>query len=190
MKIAFDKSLINSATAEKYLSTIVPTLQEKKVQSFTMIALTLLSISFFGIFAISPTFSTIVDLQKQINDYTFVSQQLTNKITALASLQQQYQIIKPNLPIVYNAIPLTPDLATFVGEVQALSSTSDLSLNNIQTFPVDFTNSTSIGLYNTFTFSLDASGDYTNITQFLSALTSFDRLLVIENVVIQETATN
>jgi hypothetical protein len=56
----------------KYFEKL-PDFKEKKIQAFITIALTLIALSFFAIFAINPTLSTIANLQKQSED-TFVEQ--------------------------------------------------------------------------------------------------------------------
>lgn len=188
MKIAFTKQFLTSVTTEKYLSAIMPTLREKKVQQFTTIAFTLIAASFFGIFAITPTVRTITDLQRQISDDEFVNQRLNVKINNLANLQQQYQTIQKSLDIMYGAVPTTPDLATYIAQVQTLAKGNNLLVNGIQTLPVDLTNSTLAGQYNTFSYNVDAQGSYNDDLKFLSAMTTFTRLVTIDAVALQQNA--
>ena len=84
MKLAINKNSLFSAPDTKYLIALLPRLREKKIQTFTTLALTLITFTVFSVFAISPTLGTITDLQKQISDSQFVNQQLQTKITALS----------------------------------------------------------------------------------------------------------
>lgn len=181
MKLSFNTSeLFQSKTAEKYLTTILPRLQEKKVQSFTTLTLTLITIAFFGLFAISPTLSTITDLQKQISDSEFVNESLQTKITNLTALQESYIQIKPDLPFVLNAIPQQPQLALFVSQVQAIGQLSNVQISQAQTLPVDIGDQPNPTKYTTFAFSLDVTGTHDGIFTFLNKLTSYNRLIGID----------
>lgn len=188
MKISLNKQLLTSITTENYLSAIMPTLREKKVQQFTTIALTLIAASFFGVFAINPTINTITDLQRQINDDQFVNQRLTTKISNLTQLQQQYQTIQNSLGIIYTTIPVTPDLATFISQVQGVGDENHVTIVGVQTLPVDLTTIQTGGQYNAFTFSVDVQGNYTDLLQFLSAMTTFNRLVTIDAIAVQQSA--
>ncbi len=187
MKISLNKQLLTSVTTESYLTAIMPMLREKKVQQFTTIALTLIAASFFGIFAINPTIGTITDLQRQISDDQFVTQQLTTKISNLTLLQQQYQTIQNSLGVIYTAIPVTPDLATFVAQVQGVGLANNVTIIGIQTLPVDLT-TVQVGQYNAFTFNVDVQGNYADLLQFLSAMTQFDRLVTVDAIAVQQSA--
>lgn len=174
-----DKKFFQLQSADKYLTALLPRLQEKRVQSFTTITLSLITLSFFGIFAIGPTLSTIADLKKQISDDQFVNQQLQQKITNLTNLQVSYKSIQNDIPLVYQAIPETPQVTTIVGQMQTLAQISNVSLLNIQTLPVDISNISSTK-YNSFSFALDISGSYANIKTFLQNITNFNRIITID----------
>ncbi|HEV2339770.1 MAG TPA: type 4a pilus biogenesis protein PilO [Patescibacteria group bacterium] len=188
MKLSFDTNFLRHNVSEKYLATIMPALKEKKVQSFTTLVFTLLAISFFGIFAISPTATTIVDLQKQISDDRFVDNQLAVKISHLSQLQGQFQTIQSQLPVVYAAVPTDPALATFVGQLQTLGTSGHVKVDNIQTLPVDLTQSSLSGKYNTFVFAINVEGNYADVADFLSAIIGFNRLLVVDSISVQKAA--
>ncbi len=179
MNLKAEKSLLQIPQAEKYLSAILPRFAEERVHSFTTIALSLLTLSFFGFFAINPTLSTIADLQKQISDNQFVSMQLKQKITNLTTLQGSYKGIQGDLPVLYAALPNTPDVTVLVGQLQSITQQSNVTLVNIQTLAVDVS-ALSPSKYNSFTFALDISGSYANIQTFLQTITSFNRIITID----------
>lgn len=181
MKLKAEKSVFQIPQAEKYLSSILPRLAEKRVQSFTTITLALLTLSFFGVFAISPTLSTIADLQKQISDSQFVNQQLKQKIINLTQLQDAYTKMKSDLPVLFAAVPANPDATVLVGQLQTIAHSSGVTLLNIQTLAVDVTNLSNTQ-YNSFAFALDVTGSYAQVKTFLQTLTSFNRLVTIDAV--------
>ena len=53
--------------------------KKDRTQKVTTLAMTLIALSFFGLFAINPTLSTISRLQKELEDAKFVDQHLKGK---------------------------------------------------------------------------------------------------------------
>ncbi len=176
------KSIFNNLYTSKYFKDL-PDFKEKKTQAFITIALTLVTLAFFGIFAINPTISTIVNLQKQQKDNTIVEAKLNQKFTNLNTLTQTYESIKPDLPYVYNAIPQTPQIPQLIGQFIALGSENNVIVNRVQTYEVDLTK-TGEGAsgFSAFKVSLEAQGDYTNLLQYLEALTTFERIITIDTI--------
>lgn len=181
MKLSFDKSFLEHAPDNKYLVALLPKLQQKKIQVFTTLTLTLITFSVFSLFAISPTLGTITDLKKQISDNQFVNDQMTKKITALSLLQDNYTRLKPQLPALYNAVPTDANLAMFLGQLQAIADISNVSVNRVQTLPVDFS-ATDNTTYTTFAFAIDVQGTKETTVQFLKNVTSFSRVISLESL--------
>lgn len=180
-KLETDKRLWQFPQAEKYLSTILPRLQEKRMQSFSTLVLLFITLSFFGFFAISPTLSTIADLQKQISDQQFVDQQLQQKITNLSNLEVSYKKVQNDLPVLYAAIPKDPNVTVLIGQVQTIAQKANVTLINVQTLPVDVSQTTKVQ-YNSFVFTLNVTGSYANISTFLQDMTSFNRIITLEAI--------
>ena len=55
---------------------LLPDLKKEKTKKYSSIIFSLISLSFFGIFAINPTLSTIAKLRKELSDTKFVDEQL------------------------------------------------------------------------------------------------------------------
>lgn len=176
------KSIFNNLYTSRYFKDL-PDFKEKKTQAFITIALTLVTISFFGIFAINPTISTIASLQKQQKDNTFVEEQLNVKFANLNSLTQSYAAIKSDLPYVYRAIPKVPEIPQLTGQLIALGTENKVTVSRVQTFEVDLikTQEGAQG-FSTFKVSLEAFGDYQNLLRYIDALTNFERILTIDAI--------
>lgn len=151
------------------------------MQSFTTLVLLFITLSFFGFFAISPTLSTIADLQKQISDQQFVDQQLQQKITNLSNLEVSYKKVQNDLPVLYAAIPKDPNVTILIGQIQTIAQKSSVTLLNVQTLPVDVSQTTKVQ-YNSFTFTLNVIGSYENISTFLQDITGFNRIITLEAI--------
>lgn len=186
-----DQSLLKNLSKGNYISKLLPRMQEERTQTFMTLAMTLVAVGIFGFFAISPTLSTIAQLNKQLDDSQFIDQKLSQKINDLGQLQQKYAKLQNDLPVVMSAIPVSPDIATLVGQIQAIAQSSNVQLARVQTFPVDITSvilpsnsSTSFGI------SLDVSAQPKDLIIFLGNLTAFDRLLTIDNIALVKQSPN
>lgn len=174
---------IGTPKESKLFLSLAPLLKEKRTQQFTTLSLTFITIAFFGLFAINPTISTIVDLQKQLDDNTFVDQQMQKKISNITALQTQYQQIQDNLTPVFDAVPTDPAIDSFVGQVHQLASQNNIQLNRVQTLPVDVSPQTlASAKYLTYAFALEGQGVLTDLQKYAAALASFNRLITFDTV--------
>lgn len=164
---------------------VIPYLKQKNTQVFTTIILTLLTISFFGIFAINPTLSTIANLQKQLEDSNFVDQSLSKKITNMSLLQRQYIQIGNDIPVVLAAIPKNPNVPVLMSQLYLLGFNSGLSIANLQGYEVELSKKTDAKPgYAQYVFSFSGNGQYADILRFISTLTNFERIVSIDALLI------
>jgi Tfp pilus assembly protein PilO len=172
---------LNAQRYREYLK-LLPDMKNEHTQAYTMLAFTLAALSFFGIFAINPTLSTIVNLKKQLSDSLFVHQQLTTKINNLSILQQKYTVMSGDLPYLYAAIPKEPSSPTLLAQVQALAQQDEMKLTTLHTFEVSLSPSDQRvppGGFS-YVFSLEAEGSYNNMLRFATDLSQLNRIITIE----------
>src|SRR3989344_5000597 len=86
--------------SEKYIGGLSDA-QKKSITAYAYIILTLFTVSFFGIFAITPTLTTIGNLNRQYEDSKLVYEALNKKLSSLQLLDFQYKEIQPDLPAIY-----------------------------------------------------------------------------------------
>src|SRR3990172_232382 len=96
---------LKKSNYEKYYKDFIPYFKREKSQKYLTIILSVSAAIFFFIFAINPTLSTIAKLNKQISDSEMVEQKLSQKVNNLSSLSQEYEKIKPDLPVIMDTIP-------------------------------------------------------------------------------------
>lgn len=175
-----------NALADYYRNTyqeIAPFFKEEKTRQFTTIALTLIAASFFGIFAINPTLSTIAQLQKQLEDNRSVNVQLDKKIAALNSLQQKYVTLTNDIALVQEAIPQSPEIPLLLAQVQGVAKKSNVTLTNLQTFQIELAkNQKTSQKYSAFVFAADAQGTYLQCLEFLSNFVDTQRITTIDAI--------
>ncbi|HSX40567.1 MAG TPA: type 4a pilus biogenesis protein PilO [Candidatus Saccharimonadales bacterium] len=170
---------------KNYLRTLLP--KEKRTREFTTLIFTLIALALFGIFAISPTISTILSLQKQRDDSEFVLAQLQQKIKNISSLQKNYALIQTDVPVILSAIPQTPGAPLLLAQIQSVAQSTSVKLTNLQVFAVELTPLSAAGKAPSFTFSMTAQGPQQNLTQFLTALSDMQRILTFDVLAINST---
>ncbi len=174
---------VNTNKNSYIYKNLIPLFKKEETQNYTTLILTLITLSFFAIFAINPTITTIVHLQKQLTDSQFVEQKLQEKITNLTKLQLQYELLKNDIPIVLDALPQMPKAPLLTAQIQGVAGKSNVSITQLQLFQVELTkNETKSGSYNSYAFSLGVEGTKDNLLQFLSTLINFQRIATIDSI--------
>lgn len=157
------------------------------VQVSLQIVLSLFIIAFFLFFAFRPTLTTIVTLQKDIDDSKQTLQTLDTKVSSLQRAAAILTALKPSLPYIDASIPSKDAGYTpFVSSLEVLAAQ-----NNVQIV------SENVGgtvLYSQLVSPfaplksesviplpvvLQVSGSYDAIANFLQSLLSLDRLFVV-----------
>ena len=131
-----NRNLFKDIKKNKYFQ-LLPDFKEDRVQKITTLALTLVALSFFGLFAINPTLSTIAKLEKELSDNKFVDQKLQTKINDLSLLQQKYALIQQDLPYVYSSVPKSPEAPLVIAQIQTLAKANNLKISSFQTFQAE-----------------------------------------------------
>ncbi len=164
----------------KYLSAL-PFFKEEKAQKITGITLTLLALSFFGFFAMNPTFSTIAKLQKEIKDNEFINSQLEQKIVNINKLKLQYATLQDDLPIILQSLPKKAGVPLLTAQIQSIALDSNIHIGKIQNFEVElFKNKKINKKYYSYIFSIAGAGTYEDINQFISTLSSMQRIVSVD----------
>ncbi|MDO8659744.1 MAG: type 4a pilus biogenesis protein PilO [Candidatus Parcubacteria bacterium] len=165
----------------KYIPNF-PYLSEKRTQKFLGVMLTLLALSFFGLFAISPTISTILKLQKEISDNEFIYSQSEIKIRNLSTLRTQYSTLQNDLPVLAESMPTQPDIHILFAQIQTIAKQSNITIKKLQNFEVEvLKNNAGIAKpYYSYSFSISGSGSLESVYSFVSAIADMQRIITID----------
>ncbi len=186
-------SNLSTSKYREYLK-LLPTMQKENTRIIVTLIFTFFAISFFGIFAINPTLSTIVTLRRQLSDSQLVYESLKTKIANLSSLQQQYAQLSPDLPMVFEAIPKEVKAPTLMSQIIGLASLRRVTIISLETSEVQLSGTTPLENQppdgsitadkesNSYAFSLKASGTYEDLMDFTKSLTKINRIIKIESV--------
>ena len=159
--------------------------QQPVARVSTAIILTVFAIVFFAAAAIRPTLSTIAQLIKKIEDQKQVKAQLDQKVAALSTAQQEYNLVESNIPLINQAVPANQDVKNLLTQVEAIASSLNLSLNSIQVNTIsvlDPNNSTSNNL-ESLNFSVSLVADYNQLQSFTNRISNMSRIVTIDNII-------
>ena len=177
---------IPSATYVSYL----PDFKKEKTQQFVTVVFTFVALTFFALFAINPTLSTIAKLKKELKDDQFVEQQLKQKIANLQSLQNEYGEVEKDLEVVLKAIPENPDAPILVADIQGFAVSENVNLTGTQVFEVEVSKADTPLGYSSFVFSLTAEGSYENLYNFIEKLSRMRRIISFESISLTKTSSD
>ena len=166
---------------QHYFLSIGTLYRRKKVRVYTELVLTILISCFFLFFAIKPTFVTIAGLIKTLSDQKLVSQKLEEKINALNLAQSQYNLVQPDLYLLDEAVPVQPQIAILIKQLEALGRYSGVTVDGIQLTQVNLMDNQAIPAQESINFSVAVSGDYQSLKNFLKNISSFRRVILIDN---------
>lgn len=166
---------------------LLPDFKKEKNQKITTIILTLLASIILAVFAVGPTLSTIVKLQKELDDDKFIQQKLQEKINNLSILQQKYTSIQNDLPFVFNAIPKSSQIPLLIAQLQGLANETNVKIINFQTFPVGVSDTVVLSKkFSSFDYEVTVGGDYQSMLNFLDKISKFSRILTINGILISK----
>ena len=158
---------------------VLPRLKEEKVQALTTLYFTLVAISIFGFFAISPTLSTIVKLQKKLKDNQNLYEKLQEKNTNLKTLQEKYNVLEKDLIFVLSNMPAKPEVPILLAQLQGLAKLHNINVISLRANEVELTKEEE-NKYSSFAFSFGGEGSYNDILSFLTSISNFDRIVSID----------
>lgn len=153
---------------------------KQKITGYAYLVLTLLTVSFFGIFAISPTLNTISNLNKQYRDNELVYASLKRKLENLKLLEEEYQGMQLIVPLVYDAIPQKADMPKLTRQIENIAKKNTLQIIDLRFSTVEiFPNVKKETMYS-YTFTINVSGSKTSINEFIAQLINFNRIVGLE----------
>ncbi len=181
---------LSSSTYKEYMK-ILPSLRKTNTHAVTTLIFTVVAIIVFGAFAISPTISTIVELQKQLQDSQYVHEQLQTKINNLNHLQVQYTAMSSDIPILYDALPKNPEATLLVAQMETLLHQTKLQVSafHIEAVPLAPLAQTQ-DTASSFQFSLQVQGSYQDMLTFTSSLAQLTRIVTIHSLTITKDKQN
>lgn len=171
----------------RYYVYIKPLVRNKHVRTYSSLVFTIITITIFAIFAIRPTLSTIVSLQKSIEEQKALLAQINSKIQAMSEARINYQNIEPEVK--QKLMGIVPDSANFpslIDNLSAVALNQQASISGLQFQPVNLQTppkSPSKTFQSTaIDFTFNTQGSYNQLVNTLTTLSKTNRLIEIYSV--------
>lgn len=171
----------------RYYTFVRPLLRNKGVKTYSSIIFSLITIMVFIIFALKPTISTILVLQKNLEEQQLVLQSLQDKVKNLSLGKTNLDKVDSSTKQKLNTlIPNQTDPATLANSLTALAISSQASISGLQFQPTPLisqskTLSKKYSLQ-TIDFTFNVVGSYEDLVTLLQRLNSSARLISISSI--------
>lgn len=149
---------------------------KKSIRDYQTLAFTLLTVAFFGFFAVRPSLTLIVELFHERALYTEVDKRLEEKIQEIINLQANYMALLSKKQLIDSAIPAQPQLQELEVLADDKVALTSFGLAELQLKPV-----LSAGLQ-TIPLSLGGRGSYADLSSYFHSIYVLPRLLYMRNV--------
>lgn len=115
----------------RYFTKLKDTIkQNPQVKESIELLLTLLTISFFIVFALRPTVNTVTELISSINAQKEIEEKLETKLANLTKARQSFASVEQRLEVLEQSLPSNPTPDLYLRQVEGLVATHDLTLKS------------------------------------------------------------
>lgn len=174
------------------LSSTLLLIKDKSKKNSIELVLTTLTIIIFGIFAIKPTFTTIAELNQNIETQTIILEELQEKTLKLSMVKSEIERESTKLPIINQAIPNEAKLSELMIQITSLASESEVAINNINFSnynPKEYVKNTPTGSsdsttpqWGEVTLMIDVTGDFSKLRNFWDKFENLRRLIITDSI--------
>ena len=171
----------------RYYTYIRPIARNKFVKTYSSLIFSLITIFIFSYYAIRPTVSTLLSLQRSIAEQNQVLNTLKEKVTNLSLGKQNYENIPDSVEDkLKNLVPDNPALSHLINSLVYVADQAEASVSGIQFQPIDLENKktqpTKAAEVKEIEFSMNLQGDFPNLMSALTTLKRLDRLVTIATI--------
>src|SRR3989338_10038768 len=163
-----------------------PFIADKKKNTYLTAILSLLTMSFFGVFAIKPTITTAVSLTRDIGDLQALNEQYEQKITTIIKGQSEYEKIRDDIPLINMTLPTTSEFTKQIIAEENIATRSNILIASLQIDPVPISKSKDTGNVESFSLTFSGDGDYKGAYDLVLNNLKQQRLVSIEQVSLEQ----
>lgn len=172
-------------TSKRFYRQIEDIIVHKAPSVYTGAIFTFLSIALFGWYAIRPTLQTILFLRREIADNKVVNTQMEEKITRLIEAQAKHQSIAASLPLVDEALPQEARAIDVTYAIRTMATATGASVSGVSVGSTPLFASASAkpqAKVADASVSIQMTGTYPQLREFLNKAVSWRRLVTIESI--------
>lgn len=162
-------------------------MRSKFARTYSTLIFSLITIFIFSFYAIRPTVTTILSLQKSITEQQDILSKVKEKVSQLSQGKTNYEDIDPQVKVkLENLVPDNPALGQLINSLNYAASQAEASISGIQVQEVELTGKSLETVRNPaltpIEFTLNSQGTYTNLMRLLTTLKRSSRLVSITSI--------
>lgn len=154
----------------------------KRSASYFTLTLSLLSLTFFGLFAIRPTLITAISLIKGVQDLKKINNDYQNKIANVWAAQTKLTNIRNSIPLMDVALPNNASFSKLTIALEKFAQRENFTINQLQIDNTSVSTLSASPKVSSYGFNLVGTGTYSQISSFLSHLVNWKRIIRIESL--------
>lgn|GEM_PF-3075908 len=158
-----------------------PYLTDTPQKAYTIVGLTLIALSGFGFFAIRPTITTAIRLNKERREGLEANQALEDKIAALSKAQESLNQAEPYLPLLEAGLPKEALYDELLKLVALATGQAQVELKEVKTLG----SSPSKTPLKSLRLNIILEGQFPNLQKVIQSLEQLPRLSVVQAVSLQ-----
>lgn len=171
----------------RYFTYIRPIIRSKFARAYSSLIFSLITVAIFSFYALRPTITTILSLQKSINEQNQVLTKLQEKVNNLSQGKRNFENIDSNIKTkLENLIPSDPALDSLINTLVFAANTADASISGLQLEAVQLENPKTQPTKNApilpLGFTINTKGGFANQMKLLTNLKRSDRLITIDTI--------
>lgn len=166
----------------RYASSLARLYGQKKVRTYAGIVASLLTASFFIIFAIKPTAVTIATLIKETADQKTIADTLDKKIVAVSQAQWEYNRFSPYLILVNESLPDNPWAAQLSSQIEAVAYKNDIFIARLSFGQIPLLEKIVAEPKEVIALTVNVLGEYSRLKLFLEQFSRLRRSLAINGL--------
>lgn len=171
----------------RYFTYVEPVLKAPIVRTYGSLILTFISLTVFVIFAIKPTFETILVLQKKLSDEQAVLKQIKQKSQDLRTGIENYQKLDDSTKQkIDTTVPKNLDLGTVVSALEQAALSAEASVSALQFQPITMEKSNDQSFeakLAEISFTFNVEGSFDKQKKVLQSLRQSSRLISVTGLI-------
>lgn len=166
---------------------IKPIFKNRIIKSYGYFVFSLTTITVFSLFAIRPTFATIISLHKTLNEQRGVLDQLNTKTNNLSLGKKAYDNLDPTVQDkLFSLAPNSTSIPGLIDNLYELASRNEASVSGLQFQPTELLGApkklSKDAKLEEIEFSLNIRGTYPQFINFISSLVTSNRLINLKSI--------
>ncbi len=169
------------------IANLRPYLTDNPKKAYTILGMTLLAISGFGFFAIRPTVTTAIRLNRERKEGLGAVQALEKKLGALSMAKQNLEQSSAQLELLEKAMPEDMAFDQLLESLASIAGENEVELQNIKSWPTG--EKENPAPLKSIHLTLTLSGYFNNVESTILSLERLPRATLVEAISVKPVGT-